>query len=208
VPSPGPANVKPDLEYELQQPEASTSSEDVSRQLLGHENTIDLPSAPLDPYQHDAGFNLPSVPPAFDNDQTMDMDSKPSLLPPPPSDFPSNLPSPSMPPLQPRAVPPVLPPDHTSTPPTPLKGPARASAIPPKAPPSQLGRETPDPLVIPSPALDTSAAQEWAPAPTVVDPIKIGNAQKHAKWAISALNYEDIDTAKKELRAALALIGG
>ncbi|KAK5109790.1 hypothetical protein LTR62_006523 [Meristemomyces frigidus] len=32
-------------------------------------------------------------------------------------------------------------------------------------------------------------------------------AQKHAKWAISALNFEDVDTAVKELRIALGALG-
>src|SRR5690606_42032545 len=32
-------------------------------------------------------------------------------------------------------------------------------------------------------------------------------AQKHAKWAISALNFEDIPTAVKELREALKTLG-
>jgi vacuolar protein sorting-associated protein VTA1 len=35
----------------------------------------------------------------------------------------------------------------------------------------------------------------------------INQAQKHAKWAISALNFEDVPTAVKELRNALALLG-
>ncbi|MBW0551994.1 hypothetical protein O181_091709 [Austropuccinia psidii MF-1] len=38
---------------------------------------------------------------------------------------------------------------------------------------------------------------------TGIDPIKISEIQKHAKWAISALNFEDISTAKKELQIAL-----
>ena len=32
-------------------------------------------------------------------------------------------------------------------------------------------------------------------------------AQKHAKWAISALNFEDVPTAVRELRKALELLG-
>lgn len=35
----------------------------------------------------------------------------------------------------------------------------------------------------------------------------IETSQKHAKWAISALNYEDIDTAVLELRKALSVLG-
>lgn len=35
----------------------------------------------------------------------------------------------------------------------------------------------------------------------------ISNAQKHAKWAVSALNFEDVDTAVKELKIALDALG-
>jgi vacuolar protein sorting-associated protein VTA1 len=34
----------------------------------------------------------------------------------------------------------------------------------------------------------------------------MAKAQKHARWAISALNYEDVDTAVKELRIALGML--
>lgn len=43
-----------------------------------------------------------------------------------------------------------------------------------------------------------------APIP---NPKSIEQAQKHAKWAISALNFEDIPTAVQELRNALAMLG-
>ena len=35
----------------------------------------------------------------------------------------------------------------------------------------------------------------------------VAEAQKHARWAISALNFEDVSTAVKELRAALDSLG-
>lgn len=40
-----------------------------------------------------------------------------------------------------------------------------------------------------------------------IDDMAIAKAQKHAKWAISALNFEDADTAIRELRAALKTLG-
>jgi vacuolar protein sorting-associated protein VTA1 len=43
--------------------------------------------------------------------------------------------------------------------------------------------------------------------PVVVDDEAILKAQKHAKWAISALNFEDVPTAIKEFRGALAVLG-
>jgi len=35
----------------------------------------------------------------------------------------------------------------------------------------------------------------------------VAAAEKHARWAISALNFEDVETAVKELRAALQSLG-
>ncbi|GAP85256.1 putative short-chain dehydrogenase reductase sdr [Rosellinia necatrix] len=39
------------------------------------------------------------------------------------------------------------------------------------------------------------------------DDMAMAEAQKHAKWAISALNFEDVPTAVRELQAALATLG-
>jgi len=36
---------------------------------------------------------------------------------------------------------------------------------------------------------------------------QIAKAQKHCRFAISALEYEDAEQARKELRAALAVLG-
>ena len=41
----------------------------------------------------------------------------------------------------------------------------------------------------------------------VPDDKDIAEAQKHARWAISALNFEDVPTAVKELRIALQSLG-
>lgn len=58
----------------------------------------------------------------------------------------------------------------------------------------------------PPPAVPTSA-----PPPVQrnysSDQKDINQAQKHAKWAISALNFEDVPTAVQELRNALASLG-
>ncbi|KAI2641008.1 Vta1 like-domain-containing protein [Xylaria nigripes] len=43
--------------------------------------------------------------------------------------------------------------------------------------------------------------------PNNVDDMAMAQAQKHAKWAISALNFEDVPTAVRELQAALATLG-
>ncbi|KAG5647768.1 hypothetical protein DXG03_008491 [Asterophora parasitica] len=48
------------------------------------------------------------------------------------------------------------------------------------------------------------------PQPTFdeLTPSLIAKAQKHSRFAISALDYEDAETARRELRAALAILGG
>lgn len=42
---------------------------------------------------------------------------------------------------------------------------------------------------------------------SVVDEDAIAQAQKHARWAVSALNFDDVNTAVKELKNALQLLG-
>ncbi|KAG6910522.1 hypothetical protein DXG01_009941 [Tephrocybe rancida] len=53
--------------------------------------------------------------------------------------------------------------------------------------------------------------QHYAPpslTTTVLTPSIIAKAQKHCRFAISSLDYEDAEQARKELRAALAMLGG
>lgn len=50
-------------------------------------------------------------------------------------------------------------------------------------------------------------SQQYSQGPFRNDEDSIMAAQKHAKWAISALNFEDADTAVKELRIALQALG-
>ena len=47
-----------------------------------------------------------------------------------------------------------------------------------------------------------------APVSVELTPLVIAKTQKHCRFAISALDYDDAETARKELRAALALLGG
>ena len=58
-----------------------------------------------------------------------------------------------------------------------------------------------------------SRAPPPPPVPVQEDPVEltpgiISKAQKHCRFAISALNYDDAEQARKELRAALTLLGG
>jgi hypothetical protein len=49
-------------------------------------------------------------------------------------------------------------------------------------------------------------AYEARTPPETLDPETVAKAQKHAKFAISALNYEDLETARNELRKALEIL--
>lgn len=44
------------------------------------------------------------------------------------------------------------------------------------------------------------------PPPTELEPEVLGKVQKHAKYALSALNFEDLETAREELKKALRLL--
>lgn len=51
---------------------------------------------------------------------------------------------------------------------------------------------------------------QYAPPPVIkkeVTPEDMTMAQKHARWAVSALDYEDIDTAIKQFRLGLKILG-
>lgn len=87
------------------------------------------------------------------------------------------------------------------------------SALTPQPPPPVL----PQPPTIISPVAPPMPAPLASSIPTQAAPVHQGpyrtdeeatiNAQKHAKWAISALNFEDVNTAVKELRIALHSLG-
>jgi vacuolar protein sorting-associated protein VTA1 len=76
---------------------------------------------------------------------------------------------------------------------------ASAHLPPPAAPPAA-----------PAPAAYTPSA----PAPYIppqpshgIDDNTVQLAQKHARWAVSALTFDDVDTAVKELKNSLKLLG-
>lgn len=133
--------------------------------------------------------------------------SSPQIPPQPSPQIPTKLPSQFSPPAPPPAEPsptwhapsvpsqPPPPPDLSPEKPTfvpPAPAPAPATAPPPAAP--ALGGPPPPP---PAPAPQQPAANYR----------DINQAQKHAKFAISALNFEDVPTAVMELRKALAALG-
>ncbi|KAI8980751.1 Vta1 like-domain-containing protein [Trametes punicea] len=84
--------------------------------------------------------------------------------------------------------------------------------LPPHAPPAR----PPPPSVPAAPAPSTRTfvpGQEPATAtvttrPAELTPQVVARVQKHCRYAISALDYEDADQAIKELRTALRMLGG
>lgn len=137
----------------------------------------------------------------------------PALPPQQPSQF-SSFPMPQIPPQQPPQFPQATPqfpqaspqfpqvsPQFTPSAPTPVGAPG------PSAPPAWSTPSIPHPAMSnPPPAIPQAPAYS-APTGFKPDQKAINQAQKHAKWAISALNFEDVPTAVKELRNALAQLG-
>ena len=107
----------------------------------------------------------------------------------PPSQHPSAPPS---------AQQPTFAPDAWSTP----------AVAPPPPPPANPAMNAGYMNVAPT----ANTVHHSAPPPAGVassapDEAAMGLAQKHAKWAISALNFEDVPTAVNELRRALDVLG-
>ncbi|KAI5898025.1 DUF605-domain-containing protein [Schizophyllum commune H4-8] len=88
----------------------------------------------------------------------------------------------------------------------------QASAVPPPqhtviAPHTGVAPSAPSPLATSN--LRTASVAATNGTETVeLTPQIIAKTQKHCRFAISALDYEDAEQAKKELRAALAILGG
>lgn len=129
-------------------------------------------------------------------------------------------------PTPPPAASSFAPPSVPSGPPTfAPSAPSTAAVAPPPTfspPPANLTpRNMPPPASVPRPvvpaptslgnsgAAPTAAGgfSQQAPATYTADDAAMAQAQKHAKWAISALNFEDVPTAVRELRKALENLG-
>lgn len=96
-----------------------------------------------------------------------------------------------------------------SPPPPPVSAPVtRSPSIP--SPPLSQPTFVPQQNSVPSPI----PAKPSVHVPLTKESVKelmsqaelVSSAQKHAKYAVSALNYDDLETAKAELRKALALL--
>ncbi|KOS20142.1 Vacuolar protein sorting-associated protein VTA1 -like protein [Escovopsis weberi] len=160
-----------------------------------------MPSAPAEPAAEEEPFPQPSSVP-----------SAPEM----PADFAAPVadtqfhrqPAPQGPPGEMLDFPPA-PPATQPPPPAPAAAPRQFPPI--SLPPTQL--HPPPSLPVATPPV--SAVPGHAP-PQITstgggtlasDQKSMNQAQKHAKWAISALNFEDVPTAVKELRNALSALG-
>ncbi|KAL4956678.1 Vta1 like-domain-containing protein [Aspergillus filifer] len=154
----------------------------------------------------DSPLNLPSAPNTFASSR-----SSPNL-PDTPSSIGKHQPKPSNE-FQ------SFPPPSTSLPTVPGPGPQDVGSyynppsaaapppfVPPAAPapaPARVPSYQPAPVTTPHVAAPTSSSQPNHN----VDDQSISLAQKHARWAVSALTFDDVNTAIKELRNSLKYLG-
>lgn len=101
---------------------------------------------------------------------------------------------------------------HESTPqppPSSFQAPFQSPTLhQPQPPPNPLQAVHPaPPPQQPPPPTNISQASHQVNRPLITDDMAIAKAQKHARWAISALNFEDVPTAVRELREALKTLG-
>ncbi|KAI9748626.1 MAG: hypothetical protein M4579_007166 [Chaenotheca gracillima] len=148
------------------------------------------------------GGYFPDVP-------TFTSETSASNLPTAPPDPPAEAP-PMSPPGPSIAQPPTAPSFYSPQAPDPSARAPQFSPPPPAAPPQDYYR-TQQPTAPPA----VSVQQPYQSGPPRggrdgnfnADEEAVLKAQKHARWAISALNFEDVKTAVKELRGALDALG-
>jgi vacuolar protein sorting-associated protein VTA1 len=174
----------------------------------------------------------PSAPPAQGEVSPLDQSPNEGYFPPVPT-FTSENPAPSLPTASeidtdvtmtsPTAQnfyntqpsPPPAPQPHHATLGQPPQAPTptfQTRPLPPQVPPQQFVQPPqqfqPQPPVQYQPPPQGSYQQQPVPAQQYrTDDDAVMAAQKHAKWAISALNFEDSATAVKELQLALQALG-
>lgn len=84
--------------------------------------------------------------------------------------------------------------------------PQPTQVLPPRASPSPQTSKADFQPPLPS-RHPTNPPQSYSQTAYLSDEEAIMKAQKHARWAISALNFEDVNTAVKELKIALDSLG-
>ncbi|KAF2118383.1 Vta1 like-domain-containing protein [Lophiotrema nucula] len=167
-----------------------------------------------------AAPGLPTAPSIEDEPMTAPFESPPPQIPqapqaPSPQAFYQNQASP--PPIQPPHQPPPSQQlfQHQqpgfASPPPPQQPQFQHNPVPPQQqqpwiPPTFHNQPPPQQYSQPAPP-PPPAQQALSQGPFKTDEEAVIAAEKHAKWAISALHFEDINTAVKELRIALQSLG-
>lgn len=185
-------------------PDRKPRSAWVSGELEGQPSPQAVTPPPVPPPRPlSAGFTPPSLPAhqeVVPQPSIVDDHHLPQFPDPPPSDR-HNVPQfPDSPP----------PPDHYNAPQFPELPPPSPPPIP-SAPPFYLSPANHQPAqispIVPSPSMFMTSPPMTS-AQVELTPSLVVKVQKHCRYAISALDYEDAEQARKELRAALALLGG
>ena len=96
--------------------------------------------------------------------------------------------------------PPATSPTIPASDPASFYSPSNASAHIPAPAALNSGPAFTPPPVAPAPAASSQPSHS-------VDDNAIAQAQKHARWAVSAMTFDDVDTAIKELRNSLRYLG-
>ncbi|KAK1763121.1 vacuolar protein sorting-associated protein vts1 [Phialemonium atrogriseum] len=214
--SPQPVTVEdaPDADLVRDAAGVSLPHTPVSASRPGSSGELTLPGVPTEigqrPPAQPGYFDSQSIPPSPISPPAHDPDTYP-----PPTSAGTRTPPQTWTQNPPRSHSPPPPPQdqHTLAPPQST------------APPTFATNTSPAPAVAPAPfnqpvnpsymAMAPTAHSAAAPAPRaaqaggnlVADEAAMVLAQKHAKWAISALNFEDVGTAVGELRRALQALG-
>ncbi|KAL0475069.1 Vta1 like domain-containing protein [Neurospora intermedia] len=202
--SPASAGPSPISEAELKLPGVPSGLAEPAPSTVSLD--LDTPvSAPThDPVNYRPEPDLPSAPSALSSYSDRDISM-------PDAGTAAWTPDADRQPLAPPVVPPTFAPSAPST---------AAVVSPPVNQPTDFSFQNPAPPVAQAPAVHSL---QPVPPPLVVsaatyassqvsggfttDEAAMASAQKHAKWAISALNFEDVPTAVKELRKALEVLG-
>lgn len=97
---------------------------------------------------------------------------------------------------------------HLPPPPTTIPGAAPSVSVTPSAPTINGMDRASAPSYQPTQAPVTTTTQRPSASNTdILNPTTVASAQKKAKWAISALNYDDLETARVQLLGALNDLG-
>lgn len=179
-----------------QQPDASAGLPKVPSDILrsaksGQSSDLDLPSAP-DTFASASTSTpqLPDTPSNLGGNQ-----SAPSPV------SPSNDPAPPFDPSSYYSKPDPTPPSAPSP-----SGPSGIHVVPRPAP-QPAPTPAPVPVPVPAPAPARTAAPGTGSSNWDADDQSISQAQKHARWAVSALTFDDVNTAVRELKNSLKVLG-